>query len=270
MAEENECDMIFEEEQKQVLQKSSITIPFITTLYKMIQEENQEENGYIKWCEEDNGQSFIITDAITFSKILLPKYYKHTNFCGFSRQLSLYGFKKFDGEYRFQHEKFMKDRQDLLKTIQRKKPQSQRKKISNTTKLYQQLLTQLMSIQKQNLDTSQQISILKETLYSLKVREENLEMRLQRMQDTTSLDPSFQFFSSSTGSTIPNVPMIPNTSHQFPRIQEESIPSGTNPPISSHQPHHESHQQHSDTQHQSNTFMNWNEHQPSSHIPWKF
>ena len=170
------------EEEKSTPSKGSSIIPFIQTLYAILQEKSNEE--YIMWTPEDNGKTFFIKDAIVFSKELLPKYYKHTNFCGFARQLSLYGFKKYDDEYKYENEYFQKDKFELLKNIQRRKPQSQRKKQNNTSNLYHDLLSQLMSLQKQNLDTIGQINTLKELLFQLKLREENLEMKMQRLQDT--------------------------------------------------------------------------------------
>ena len=68
--------------------------------------------------------------------------------------------------------------------MQRKKPSAPRKKQNNTTTLYQQLLTQLMQLQKQNVETLGQISTLKSMLYQLKLREDTLELKMSRIQDT--------------------------------------------------------------------------------------
>ena len=268
---EGDIDMNMDEEDNPIIPKSSNTVPFVSTLFSMIQEKSNEQ--YIHWCAEDDGKSFIIEDAILFSKELLPKYYKHTNFCGFTRQLSLYGFKKFDGVYRFSNDNFQSDRNDLLKSIQRKKPQSQRKKQNNTTTLYQQLLTQLMALQKQNLDTNQQINTLKETLYGLKLREENLEMRMQRLQDTLSIDQNaFMFFSSNPS--------------QFQRMNEENNTNNNsntnnNNQLNNNQNNNNNQQkvnrenannnnQQNENQSQNQNFMSWNDGQNPSQLSWKF
>ena len=56
--------------------------------------------------------------------------------------------------------------------------------------LYQQLLTQLMLLQKQNTETTSRINQLKEMLTQLRLREDALELKLQRLQDVYFL-PSF-------------------------------------------------------------------------------
>lgn len=170
------------EEEKPTPTKGTSIIPFIQTLYAILQEKSNEQ--YIMWSPEDNGKSFFIKDAIIFSKEVLPRYYKHTNFCGFARQLALYGFKKHDDVYRYENEHFQKDHFELLKNIQRRKPQSQRKKHNSTSNMYHDLLAQLVALQKQNLDTIGQINTMKEMLFQLKLREETLEMKMQRVQDS--------------------------------------------------------------------------------------
>ena len=250
----NEMEINLEEEENPIITKTTNTVPFVSTLYTMIQD--KENKPHIHWCTEDDGKSFIIEDAILFSKELLPKYYKHTNFCGFTRQLSLYGFKKYDGCYRFSHDNFQADRNDLLKSIQRKKPQTQRKKQNNTTSLYQQLLTQLMGLQKQNLDTNQQINTLKETLYGLKLREENLEVRMQRLQDTLTIDPNAFMF----------------LNNQFPKINGENNQNNQNQQNQNQQNNRENNNQNqqNENQSQNQNYVNWNENQNSSQMAWRF
>ena len=46
----------------------------------------------IRWT--DTGTSFIVPSAITFGKELLPRFFKHSNFGSFVRQLNMYGFHK--------------------------------------------------------------------------------------------------------------------------------------------------------------------------------
>ena len=80
-------DMKFEKNEE----KNSV-VSFVSILYQMV--DSKENQNLITWNAKDNGHSFIIVDPVTFSREVLPKFYKHTNFCGFTRQLTLYGFKK--------------------------------------------------------------------------------------------------------------------------------------------------------------------------------
>ncbi|EDR25253.1 heat shock transcription factor, putative [Entamoeba dispar SAW760] len=84
--------------------RGNSVVSFVSILYSMV--DCKENSQYIRWCEKDQGHSFEILDAVAFSKEILPKYYKHTNFCGFSRQLSLYGFKKVCDPFTLRNLKF--------------------------------------------------------------------------------------------------------------------------------------------------------------------
>lgn len=248
------------EEEKTNTTKGTSIIPFIQTLYAILQEKTNEQ--YIMWSPEDEGKSFYIKDAIIFSKELLPRYYKHTNFCGFARQLQLYGFKKYEDSYKYENEYFQKDKFELLKNIQRRKPQSQRKKQNNTTTLYQQLLTQLMGLQKQNLDTNQQINTLKETLYGLKLREENLEMRMQRLQDTLSIDQNaFMFFTGNTS----QIQRMNDDNNNVSNSNAQNANNNQN----NNRENNTQNQQQNENQSQNPNFMSWSESQ-NPQLSWKF
>lgn len=49
-------------------------------------------NDLIRWS--DDGDSFLVPSADRFGKELLPKYFKHSNFGSFVRQLNMYSFHK--------------------------------------------------------------------------------------------------------------------------------------------------------------------------------
>lgn len=79
------------------------------------------------------GDNFVVKDVEKFAKAILPMYFKHSNFSSFARQLNFYGFRKLKAEpiltadydartasyVRFFHEKFQKDKPELLYFIKR-------------------------------------------------------------------------------------------------------------------------------------------------------
>ena len=70
-----------------------------------------------------NGSTIVVTKIEEFSKQVLPKYFKHSNFQSFVRQLNMYDFHKLvqdpnNGEFAHQH--FLKDHPEKLSLIRRK------------------------------------------------------------------------------------------------------------------------------------------------------
>lgn len=83
-----------------------------------------------EWAED--GETFVVKDPDEFAKVVIPKYFDHSKFSSFSRQLNFYGFKKVPTKpvraanskenvkhVRFYNELFKKNRKDLLSQIQR-------------------------------------------------------------------------------------------------------------------------------------------------------
>lgn len=101
---------------------------FLTKTYHMIEKCDQE---IATWSE--NGDNFVVKNVEKFASSVLPQYFKHSNFSSFARQLNFYGFRKLKAEpiltadydartanyVRFYHEKFQKDKPELLVHIKR-------------------------------------------------------------------------------------------------------------------------------------------------------
>ncbi|PLW28973.1 hypothetical protein PCASD_19457 [Puccinia coronata f. sp. avenae] len=106
---------------------------FLTKLFTMVNDSSTDH--LIKW-NEPNGDSFFVVSSERFGRELLPKYFKHSNFGSFVRQLNMYGFHKvphlnqgvLQGEIpetemlEFTNVNFQRGQPDLLCLIQRKKP----------------------------------------------------------------------------------------------------------------------------------------------------
>ncbi|PRP83729.1 putative DNA binding protein [Planoprotostelium fungivorum] len=92
--------------------------PFVTKTYMLVSDPANQET--VVWS--DRGDSFIVKRPVEFSAEILPKYFKHNNFCSFIRQLNTYGFTKLDSKlWEFQHEFFNQTQPQLLKNISRRK-----------------------------------------------------------------------------------------------------------------------------------------------------
>ena len=99
---------------------ASSTLPsFLTKTYEIFN--TKEYNDCCGWGS--TGETIVIKKIEQFSKTVLPKYFKHSNFQSFVRQLNMYDFRKTvqdpnHGE--FQHPNFQRDKPDLLSKIKRK------------------------------------------------------------------------------------------------------------------------------------------------------
>ncbi|KAG2216688.1 hypothetical protein INT45_003431 [Circinella minor] len=100
------------------------TPAFITKLYKMVDDSIED---CIIWSSK--GDHFIVISPNNFSKTVLPRYFKHSNWTSFVRQLNMYGFHKVN-EYRdqmdqdiwsFKHNFFYRGGKHTLHLIRRKR-----------------------------------------------------------------------------------------------------------------------------------------------------
>ena len=106
--------------------KQGMLNKFLSKTYHMI---DQCDPSIASWS--NGGDSFTVHDIKTFEKEVLPKYFNHSHFTSFTRQLNFYGFQKVRNDWdlqtktatnnsvRFCHEYFKQGEPDLLHNITR-------------------------------------------------------------------------------------------------------------------------------------------------------
>ena len=92
---------------------------FLIQLYQILEDNNNK--NIIHWS--GNGKYFIIEDLNEFIEKILPKYYNHSNYASFVRQLNMYNFHKIKSdinENSFQNNNFIEGEKELISNIKKR------------------------------------------------------------------------------------------------------------------------------------------------------
>ncbi|XP_027332454.1 heat stress transcription factor A-2-like [Abrus precatorius] len=156
--------------------------PFLKKTFEMV--EDPHTDPIVSWSKTRD--SFVVWDSHEFSKTLLPKYFKHSNFSSFVRQLNTYGFRKVDSDrWEFANEGFQGGKKHLLKSIRRR---------SKYNKLHQGSLTVMkpgLEAEVEKLKKDQ--NILKVEILKLRQQQENSHVQLTNVQERIRCAESKQY-----------------------------------------------------------------------------
>ncbi|KAI1204220.1 HSF-type DNA-binding-domain-containing protein [Annulohypoxylon truncatum] len=146
---------------------------FVRKLYKMLEDPAYSE--VVRWGNE--GDSFVVLENEKFTKTILPKHFKHSNFASFVRQLNKYDFHKVrhneeNGQspygasaWEFKHPEFRADRKDNLDNIRRKAPAP--RKVQATEEQYGVSNQQVLVLSETLAATQQQVQQLQESYHEI-------------------------------------------------------------------------------------------------------
>ncbi|EGW31922.1 uncharacterized protein SPAPADRAFT_61025 [Spathaspora passalidarum NRRL Y-27907] len=108
---------------------------FVKKLFLMLEEDSYKD--IVRWTH--TGDSFVVLNTNEFTKEILPRHFKHSNFASFVRQLNKYDFHKVkisneeratypygDDTWEFKHPDFRQNDRESLDNIKRKGPTSKK------------------------------------------------------------------------------------------------------------------------------------------------
>lgn len=163
---------------------------FVRKLYKML--EDPSYSSVVRWG--DDGDSFVVLENEKFTKSILPKHFKHSNFASFVRQLNKYDFHKVrqnneegatsiygPNAWEFRHPEFKANSKDSLDNIRRKAPAP--RKVSQIAD-EQMPIHQIDLMNQQLLAQAQQLEQLSGKYTELSINHQMMLQEVLRVQKT--------------------------------------------------------------------------------------
>ncbi|KAF2807834.1 response regulator [Mytilinidion resinicola] len=164
---------------------------FVRKLYKML--EAPADDTVVRWGNE--GDSFVVLENEKFTKHILPKHFKHSNFASFVRQLNKYDFHKVrhnneengtspygTGAWEFKHPDFKANNKDAIDNIRRKAPAP--RKINQTNEDVMIPTAQMDLVNTQLVATQQQLQSITERYNELSIHHSMLLQEVIGLQKT--------------------------------------------------------------------------------------
>lgn len=154
--------------------------------------EDPSYSSVVRWG--DDGDSFVVLENEKFTKHILPKHFKHSNFASFVRQLNKYDFHKVrqnneDGQqsqygpnaWEFKHPEFKANSKDTLDNIRRKAPAPRKQGQAADVDVS---IQQVDLMNQQMVAQAQQISMLEASNHELRVNHQTMVQELLRLHRT--------------------------------------------------------------------------------------
>ncbi|EFQ97373.1 transcription factor SKN7 [Nannizzia gypsea CBS 118893] len=161
---------------------------FVRKLYKMLEDPSYAQ--IVRWG--DDRDSFVVLECEKFTKSILPKHFKHSNFASFVRQLNKYDFHKVrqnneetgqspygPSAWEFKHPEFKADNKDSLDNIRRKAPAPRKQAPANDDSIPTQ---QLDLMNQQLLAQQQQLQHLADRFTQFTVDHQMMLQEVRRVQ----------------------------------------------------------------------------------------
>ncbi|BFU18453.1 heat shock transcription factor, putative [Entamoeba histolytica HM-1:IMSS-B] len=161
-------------------QNDNTPTTFIVKLFELVNDEKSKD--LICWSREQNRPGFVVLESVQLASTVIPRFFKHSNFSSFVRQLNIYGFHKVDhplGQC-FHHPFFKEGHPELLCKIRRQQP---KRAEAENAEMYRSLLQRLEDLQKESVSTTNQLQQLNNMLFSLKLRIDEMEEQMQGMTE---------------------------------------------------------------------------------------